>query len=123
MHVTRACTASKSEPVLNGIDNVCKSNYERLRMEYEILNNEKRQQDEELTDLRIYIDRRKLWSKYIKWYSLVNSDCDMKQGLAKPCHLYSHIFPPEFAHITEIILSDLQQPCMNYSNYVLSLRK
>ena len=56
-NVTRACNASKSEPTLSGIDNVCKKNYERLKMEYEILNNKMRQQDEELKDLRIYIDK------------------------------------------------------------------
>ena len=56
-NVTRACNASKLEPALNGIDNVGKKNYERLKMECEILNNKMRQQDEELKDFRIYIDR------------------------------------------------------------------
>ena len=56
-NITRACNASKSEPALSGIDYVWKKNYERLQMEYEILNNKKRQQDEVLKDLRIYIDR------------------------------------------------------------------
>ena len=56
-NATGSCNASKSEPALSGINNVCKKNYERLKMEYEILNNKMRQQSEELKDLRIYIDR------------------------------------------------------------------
>ena len=65
-NVTRACNASKSEPKLSGIDNVCKENYERLKIEYEILNNKKRQQDEVLKDFRIYIDRIENRAAFLK---------------------------------------------------------
>ena len=68
-NVTRACNASKSEPALSGIDNVCKKIYERLKMECEILNNEKRQQSEELKDLRIYIERVEQRAAFLEYES------------------------------------------------------
>ena len=86
-NVTRACNSSKTEPTLSGIDNVCKKNCERLKMEYEALNHKMRQQDEVLKDLRIYIDRvekRASWNmkaidslllymrKKFKWVNIQN---------------------------------------------------
>ena len=41
-NVTRACNASKSEPALSGIDNEWEKECKRLKMEREILDNEKR---------------------------------------------------------------------------------